>query len=253
MTVSSPLARGAAFAALLAALLAPTPPAAAQEAVLRKALMERIPHLPPIDEISKSPVPGLYEVRIGTTIYYADEKGDYLIEGSIIDTRNRSNLTEARIDKLTAVAFADLPFKDAMVIKQGSGARKMAIFVDPNCGYCKRFERDLATVKDLTIYAFLYPILGADSTAKARDIWCAKEPSKTWRAWMLNGEVPPKMMGAKCDDKALSRNVAFGAKYRVQGTPALFFEDGTRKPGAISADEVELLLTPGAPAKGGKG
>ena len=230
-------------AALLA--LACTAPVLAQDAKLqaqmRKTLAERLPDLPQIDEISKTPIAGLYEIRIGTEVYYIDEKGDHLVQGSIIDTRSRSNLTEARIDKLTAVDFASLPIKDAMVYKQGSGARKMAVFADPNCGYCKRFERDLAALKDVTVYTFLYPILGPDSNVKARDIWCAKDPAKTWRSWMIDGTLPTKVMSA-CDTAAIERNVDFGRKYRVQGTPAVFFEDGTRKPGAISGGEVERLL-----------
>jgi len=237
MTVST-LSRLAAVTLL--ALLAATP-ARADEAQLRKTLAERIPQLPKIDEVSKTPIPGLYEVRIGNDILYTDEKGDHIIEGAIIDTRTRANLTSARIDKLTAVDFAALPLKDAVVIKQGSGARRLAVFVDPNCGYCKQFEAGLATVKDVTIYTFLYPILGADSNAKSRDIWCSKDAAKAWRAWMLEGTRPSKVMGS-CDSAALERNVEFGRKHRVQGTPALFFEDGTRKPGAVSAAEVERLL-----------
>ncbi len=229
-----------ACAGLLA--LACAAPVLAQEALLRKVLPERIPNLPKIDEVSKSPIPGLYEIRIGTDIYYADEKGDYLVQGSIIDTRTRTNLTDARIDKLTAVDFASLPIKDAVVYKQGSGARKMAVFVDPNCGYCKRFERDLLTVKDVTIYTFIYPILGPDSSNKSRDIGCSKDAAKAWRAWMIDGTTPAKIMAA-CDTAALDRNIEFGRKYRVQGTPAVFFEDGTRKPGALSAAEVDKLLT----------
>ena len=238
---SSPITR-LAVASLLA--LAATGVALAQspEAQLRKTLAERIPSLPKIDEVSKSPIAGLYEIRIGTDIYYTDEKGDHIVQGSIIDTRTRTNLTDARIDKLTAVDFASLPIKDAVVYKQGTGARKMAVFVDPNCGYCKRFERDLVTVKDVTIYTFIYPILGPDSNSKSRDIWCAKDAAKSWRAWMIDGTAPPKAMGA-CDTAALDRNVEFGKKHRVQGTPALFFEDGTRKPGALSAAEVDKLLT----------
>lgn len=228
-------------AAILLALAAATP-VLAQEAVLRKNLAERIPSLPKIDEVSKTPIPGLYEVRIGHDLYYADEKGDHLIvQGSIIDTRTRANLTEARIDKLTAVEWDALPLKDALVIKQGNGQRKLAVFVDPNCGYCKRFERDLQAVKDVTIYTFLYPILGADSTAKSRDIWCSKDAAKVWRSWMLDGATPPKVMGS-CDTAAIERNVAFGRKHRVLGTPAMFFEDGSRKPGALPGAEVERLL-----------
>ena len=173
------LPRSVAHLAAASLLLAVTVPALAQqEALIRKNLAERLPGLPKVDEIVKSPIPGLYEVRIGTDIVYTDERGDFIVQGSIIDTRTRANLTDERIDKLTAVAFSALPMKDALVIKQGSGARKMAVFVDPNCGYCKRFERDLSTVKDVTIYTFLYPILGPDSNVKSRDIWYAKEPAK---------------------------------------------------------------------------
>lgn len=215
--------------------------AVAQDAVIRKNLAERLPNFPKIDEITKTAIPGLYEVRIGTEVLYTDEQGNHLIQGSLIDTRTRANLTEERIEKLTAIDFSALPIKDAVVIKQGTGARKMAVFVDPNCGYCKRFERDLVGVKDVTIYTFLYPILGPDSTAKSRDIWCAKDAGKTWRSWMVDGVTPPKNVGS-CDTTALERNIAFGQKYRVQGTPALVFENGVRKPGALPAAQVEQLL-----------
>ena len=215
--------------------------ALADETAIRKNLPERLPNFPKIDEVTKTPIPGIYEVRVGTDVLYADENGDHLIQGALIDTRNKVNLTDARVEKLTAIDFSTLPLKDAVVMKQGNGTRKLAVFVDPNCGYCKRFERDLESVKDVTIYAFLYPILGPDSTAKSRDIWCNKDAGKTWRAWMLDGVTPPKAMGS-CDAKALERNLALGQKYRVQGTPALVFENGVRKPGALPAAEVEKLL-----------
>ena len=235
--------------ALAALALACAGPLLAQEAVIRKTLPERLPNLPPIDEVTRTPIPGLWEVRMGTSLVYTDDKGDHLVVGgSIIDTKTRVDLTEARMDKLLAIDFAKLPLADALAIKQGTGARKLAVFVDPNCGYCKRFERDLVQVKDVTIYAFLMPILGADSNAKARDIWCAKDGAKAWRAWMLDGVAAPAAP-AKCDATALERNVAFGRKHRINGTPAVFFEDGTRKPGAIPLEMVERLL---GQAAGGK-
>lgn len=232
---------------LAAALwLAAALPVQAQDvAAIRKALSERLPSFPKIDEISKTPIPGLYELRVGHDIFYVDEKGDHIVQGSIIETRTRTNLTDARIDKLTAVEFSALPIKDAIVYKQGTGQRKLAVFADPNCGYCKRFERDLVGLKDVTIYTFVYPILGPDSDAKSRDIWCAKDPAKVWRAWMVDGVTPTKVMG-KCDIAALDRTVEFGRKHRVQGTPAVFFEDGTRKPGALPAAEIERLLSAAA-------
>ena len=225
---------------LCAALLAGNA-AWAQDALIRKNLAERLPQFPKIDEISKTPIPGLYELRIGSEILYADEQGNTLIQGNLIDTKTGTDLTEARLSKLSAIDFSSLPLKDALVIKQGSGMRRIAVFGDPNCGYCKRFERDLANLQDVTIYTFLYPILGPDSSAKSRDIWCAKDNGKVWRAWMVDGVTPPKNMGA-CDTAALERNVAFGKKHRVQGTPAVVFEDGTRIPGAIPLERLEKNL-----------
>jgi thiol:disulfide interchange protein DsbC len=216
-------------------------PALAQEAAIRKNLAERLPNFPKIDEVSKTPIPGLYEVRTGTEIFYTDEQGNYIVDGHVIDTRSRSNLTQERIDKLTAIDFAKLPFKDAIVWKQGTGERKMAVFADPNCGYCKRFERDLNEVKNVTVYTFLYPILGPDSIEKAKNIWCAKDRTTTWRDWMLEGAVPAKTMG-QCDVAALQRNAEFGRKYRINGTPGVVFEDGKRAPGAISAEQIDKQL-----------
>ena len=227
----------------LAALLAG--PAAAQEALIRKNLAERLPNFPKIDEVTKTPMAGIWEVRVGHDLFYTDEQGNHVIQGTVFDTRAKVNLTEQRLDKLTAIDFDKLPFKDAMVVKQGSGARRMAVFADPNCGYCKRFERDLLTVKDVTIYTFLYPVLGPDSNEKSRAIWCSKDSMKTWRAWMIDGVAPPKA-AAGCNVEAVERNSAFGRKHRINGTPAIIFEDGKRVPGAMPAAEVEKRLAEAA-------
>ena len=215
--------------------------AGAQEALIRKHIAERLPDFPKIDEVTKTPIAGLYEVRVGSDIFYPDEQGNHLIEGQMIDTRSRSNLTEARIAKLTAIDFASLPLKDALVRKQGNGARRLAVFADPNCGYCKRFEKDLLKVRDVTIYTFLYPILGADSVEKSRNIWCAKDGNKAWLDWMIEANAAPRAIG-NCDASALQRNAAFGRKHKVTGTPALIFEDGQRIPGAIGPEQVEQKL-----------
>ena len=214
--------------------------ALAQEATIRKNLAERIPQLPKIDEVSKTPIPGLYEIRInGADIYYTDAEANYLVQGSLFDTREKRNLTEERVEKLSAVSFDSLPIKDAFTMVRGNGKRKIAVFADPNCGFCKRFERDLAKVDNITVHLFLYPILGADSTEKSRNIWCAKDKSKVWNDWMLNATTPAT---ASCDTAALTRNVAFGQKYRITGTPTVIFANGKRVPGAISTEQIEANL-----------
>ena len=215
-------------------------PALADEAQIRKTIAERFPEWPKVDEVSKTPLAGIYEVRLGTQIFYADETGSYVIEGSLIDTKTRASLTEARINKLTAVDFSQLPLKDAMMWKNGTGARKIAVFADPNCGYCKHFEADLQKIKNVTVYTFLIPILGGDSPQKSEAIWCSKEPAKAWLSWMLDGKTPVRNMGV-CSTP-MERNLEFARKYRINGTPALFFVDGTRVPGVVPVEKLEQLL-----------
>ena len=227
-------------AAALAFALALVPAAFADEAAIRKNISERVPDFPKIDEVTKTAIPGLYEIRVGTDVLYTDEQGNYIIEGQLIETKTRTNLTEQRVAKLTAIDFKALPLKDAMVWKQGTGERKLVIFADPNCGYCKKFERDLLTVKDITVYTFLYPILGPDSTEKSKQIWCAKDNAKVWRDWMIKGT--PIAESPTCDTSALSRNVALGRKHRITGTPGVVYEDGKMQPGAVGAEAVEKQL-----------
>jgi thiol:disulfide interchange protein DsbC len=227
------------LAAVLAAAALAAPLAQAQEATIRKNLGERIPQLQKIDEVSRTPINGIWEVRVGTEILYTDSEGNYLIQGSLIDAKQRRNLTEERVEKLSAIDFDALPVKDAFTIVRGNGKRRMAVFEDPNCGYCKRFERDLQKVDNVTIHMFLYPILGGDSPDKSRNIWCSKDKGKAWQDQMLR-EQPAA--SASCDTAAIARNLEFGKKHRVSGTPTLLFADGSRVPGAVTAAQVEKFL-----------
>ena len=231
--------------ALLASLLACSLGTAfAQEAQIRKNLAERLPALTKIDEISKTPMNGLYEIRVnGSDILYTDAEGNFLLQGHLIDTRAKRNLTEERIEKLSAIDFDALPLKDAFTQVRGNGKRKIAVFEDPNCGYCKRFEGDLQKINDVTIHTFLIPILSPDSVEKSKNIWCAKDKTKAWLDWMVREQPAAK---ASCDTAALERNLAFSKKHKITGTPTVFFANGTRVPGAISAQEIEKQLASAA-------
>jgi thiol:disulfide interchange protein DsbC len=231
LLTSSAIALALAFASL---------GAFAQEATIRKNLAERLPKLPPIEEVSKTPMEGLYEVRVNQSeIFYTDAQGNFLIQGNLIDVRAQEDLTEKRQAELTEIDFKDLPIKDAFTIVRGNGKRKVAVFEDPNCGYCKRFERDLTKIDNVTVHVFLYPILSQDSADKSRNIWCAKDKGKAFLDWMVKDVTPA---AASCDTAALARNLEFGKKNRITGTPTLIFANGTRVPGAIGADRVEKLL-----------
>ncbi len=232
------LIKSAACALLLALGLGSS--AVANDASIRKNLGERLPLLGKIDEITKTPMPGIFEVRVGAELLYTDADGNFLLQGQLIDTKQQRNLTEERQEKLLAIDFAQLPLADAFTLVRGNGKRKLAIFEDPNCGYCKRFERDLMKVDNITVYMFLYPILGQDSALKARNIWCAKDKGKAWLDWMVRDTAAP---AGSCDATAVVRNVEFGRKYRITGTPTMVLSDGTRVPGAVSTAQVEKYLT----------
>ena len=163
-----------------------------------------------------------------------------MIQGNLIDTRSKRNLTEERTEKLNAVVFDSLPLKDAFTVVRGNGKRKMAVFEDPNCSYCKRFERDLQKVSDVTVYMFLFPVLGADSVDKTKSIWCAKDRAKSWQDVMVRDMPVAK---ATCDATAIDRNLEFGRKHKITGTPTIFFADGSRVPGAINTAQIEKFLT----------
>ena len=214
--------------------------APAADAAIRKNLQERLPQLPPIEEIRATAMPGLYDVRVGPAgMFYTDAQGDFLIQGAMMDTKARRNLTEERINALNAIDFSTLPLKDAIVFKSGNGRRKLAVFEDPNCSYCHRLETELAKVKNLTVYMFLYPILGPDSTAKSQNIWCAANRTKAWQDWMLRQKTPA---AAQCDTAAVQRILEFGRGHRITGTPTIVFEDGRRVSGAMDAAALENML-----------
>lgn len=218
-------------------------PAWADEADIRRNLPQRVPKLPPIESVSPTPIAGIYEVVIGGEIVYSDAQGNHLIRGEILQTNPMRNLTEERSAKLSGFDFAKLPLKDAVVWKNGNGKRKVAVFADPNCGYCKRFERELQQVKDLTVYTFIIPILGGDSPQKSRDIWCSKNQTQAWLDWMLRNQTPPRQMGS-CDTP-MERNLQLAQKHRVRGTPGIVFEDGSFVPGMLPAADLEQRLSGG--------
>ena len=240
--------RIAAVAATLAlATTLALPALAQQEDRIKAELKKRIPEAG-VDSVRKINYGGLYELVIGGDIYYTDENATFLIAGSIIDLKTKQNVTEARMRQVNVIKWDTLPLDQAIKIVRGNGSRKIAIFEDPNCGYCKRFERDLIGVSDITVYVFLYPILSQDSVEKAKAIWCAPDRGKVWLDHMVRDS---DVMGDKTCATPLDKNIALGKEKRVLGTPTIVFENGERVPGAMSLDDFQKKLAESAtpPAK----
>lgn len=194
-----------------------------------------------VESVARTPYGGLYEVVLKSgELVYTDEKASFVIDGRIIDTRTRKDITQARMNQLSAIDFSSLPLNQAIKQVKGSGKRVIATFEDPNCGYCKRLGKELAQMDDVTIYTFLYPILSPDSTAKSNNIWCAKDKAKAWTDWIVSAKQPA---AASCDAAAVEKNVALGQKLRISGTPTIFLADGSRIGGYLPVAELEKAIS----------
>lgn len=210
------------------------------EASIRKAVEPRLGGAK-IESVKETPYAGLYELRVNGDILYTDKTGQYLVIGHIYDVKTSQDLTRARIEDIQKIKFSDLPLDLAIKQVKGDGKRVIAVFEDPNCGYCKRLRQTtLKNTDNITIYTFLYNILSDDSVAKSKNIWCSADRAKAWDDWMINGKQAPTAP-ENCqtpNDKVL----ALGQKLHIQGTPAIFFADGSRIPGAVDQKALEAKL-----------
>ncbi|ARP92103.1 disulfide bond formation protein DsbC [Bordetella genomosp. 9] len=197
---------------------------------------ERFPDLN-VTAVRRTPY-GLFEVQVGMDLIYTDASVGWVMEGPLIDAVTRRDVTRERQEQIGSIAFSQLPLDLAIKRVNGDGSRVVAIFEDPNCGYCKQLRQTLEDVPNLTIYTFIYPILAPDSRVKARDIWCAPKPAQAWDDWMVRGKTPPT---GSCN-APIDQVLALGQRLMVRGTPTLFFADGSRVSGALPRDELMTYL-----------
>ena len=227
------------IALLLVALIAAAPVLAQPSSELPAVLKHLYPGTA-FDAVAPSPMPGLSEVVMGTNVAYVDSSGRYFLFGRLFDMQTQRDLTAERIEQLSAIDFGVLPLEAAIKTVRGAGSRVLAVFSDPDCPHCRTLEHALATLDDVTVYTFLYPVeaLHPGAREKAIAVWCAPDRPKAWSSLMLRGAAPP---AASCSHP-IDRIAALGANLRVVGTPTLFAGDGRRAVGAQSAPELDAWL-----------
>lgn len=209
-------------------------------ATVKKTFEERFPDQKVLHVVPAA-VDGLYEVFTGDGILYSDRTGEYLINGTLIESRTKKDLTSGRVDELNRIDFSTLPFDRAIKITRGNGKRKLAVFTDPDCPYCKHLEKELASVEDVTIYTFLYPLeqIHPKAAAKAQSIWCASNPAAAWTQWMVDGK---EAESRTCKDNPTPELVELGKKLHINGTPTMYFSDGRRQTGGMLAKDLTGAL-----------
>ena len=206
--------------------------AMADEASVKKAVEAAYPRFK-VESVTKTGYAGLYEVFMGGQIIYTDEKMTFLIaEGHLVDPKTKKDITGDRLEELTKIDFSSLPLEQAIKVVKGNGSRKLVVFSDVDCPYCKRLEQnELVNITDVTIYTFLYPLqqLHPDAVAKSKSIWCASNRTKAWEDWILNNQLPKS--AATCE-VPLEKVGELARKIGVVSTPTLIFSDGRRMAGA---------------------
>ncbi|PPD48013.1 MAG: thiol:disulfide interchange protein [Methylotenera sp.] len=217
--------------------------AVADEASVKKAVEAAYPKFK-VEKVTKTPYAGLYEVFMGGQIIYTDEKLSFLIaEGRLVDPKTKKDITGERLEELTKIDFSTLPLNQAIKVVKGNGSRKLVVFSDVDCPYCKRLERnELSNITDVTIYTFLYPIeqLHPDAANKSKLIWCAKDRVKAWEDWILRDQLASS--AGSCD-VPLEKVGELARKIGVTSTPTLIFSDGKRMLGAQPYKEIERMLS----------
>jgi thiol:disulfide interchange protein DsbC len=210
------------------------------EARVHKLVEPRMGSNVKVDAVSKTGYGGLYEVRSGTDIFYTDANARYMFVGKIVDLTTLQDLTRTRADELAAIRFSDLPLEMAIKTVKGDGRRVMAVFEDPNCPYCRKLHRTLGQIDNVTVYTFLLNILSTDSAARSKDIWCAPDRSLAWQQWMTEAKAPPGAPAACVTPN--EQVLALGRKLHVQGTPTIYFADGSRSGSGFDAATLEARL-----------
>jgi thiol:disulfide interchange protein DsbC len=229
-----------ALCALVLSALLTVPAWAADESSIRRAFQAKFPKMTP-DSVTRTPFAGIYEVIVDGQVLYTDDKVSYIFSGNLLDMRAREprNLTQEASARLAAAALAGSTDTAVKRVK-GSGKRVIYTFEDPNCGYCKELQKELAKLKDVTIYTFLWPILSPDSMEKSKAIWCAKDRAKAWEDIMLKGAAPTGRRD--CDTAAIEKNQRLAQRFNLKGTPAVYLASGEQVGGYLPAEKLEAAL-----------
>lgn len=246
-----------AAASLHGALAAPT----LEEANLMATLKKAYPATN-FTSVTASEVPGIYEVWMGPNVAFISPKNPrFFIMGRLLDAQTATDLTGPKLARAqhSARGVADtvdspdrpidtskLPLQDALKVVHGSGARTIYSFSDPACSFCRRLEPELAKLQDITIYTFVLPFQGRQLP---QGVLCSADPVKSWQSVMLNGDTTGLNGQADCASP-LDRNVALARQLGVNGTPTIFYADGTRTTGYVPLSEIDRRIVAVASASG---
>ncbi|HKQ31465.1 MAG TPA: DsbC family protein [Burkholderiales bacterium] len=213
------------------------------EKPIRAGLARMLPKAPTDSfKVRPTPVPGLVEVEIDSTVFYMTADGKHVLSGDLLDTEKRTNLTDVRRQAISVGVLNGMSEKNMIVMGPKDAKRTITVFTDVDCGYCRRLQtQDVPelTKQGVKVRYLLYPRTapGTESYNRSIAVWCAPNRIKAVEEGMAG-----KSIAMKTCPNPIADIHALGEKLAVSGTPAIFFDDGQRLPGYVPADEMLSML-----------
>ena len=215
----------------------------AQEAIT-KSLSRIFPGVTP-DEITPSPMEGVSEVLIGPRLMYISNDGKYLLQGSLIDLKTRTDISEERRNGIRLDALNELGEEKMIIFPGKEQKHTITVFTDIDCGYCRKLhgEMDKYNAEGITVRYLMFPRAGIDSPSfnKAVTVWCSKDQQDA----MTRSKSGENLPNASCDNP-IREEYELGQLLGVQGTPAIIMEDGAMLPGYVPAARLAKVLEAGS-------
>lgn len=207
----------------------------------KKALFESILPGVSIDSVTKLDNTNLYETVINGDVVYFSADGRYVFQGDVIEMESRENLTEAKRTDLRQSILAGLDEKDMIIYEPKKTEYTLTVFTDIDCGYCRKLHQEMKEYNDLGIRIryMAFPRAGIDSESydKAVNVWCSKDREQA----LTDAKAGLDVQAETCDAPVRSQ-YEIGHKLGVNGTPALFLENGQLLPGYVPPKRLKELL-----------
>ena len=216
--------------------------AADDHAAIREGLRRMAPDAT-IESIRASGMPGVMEVIVAGDVLYASTDGKFLLQGRLLDTGKRSDLTADTEKTLRAAALSKIGADKRLSFAAAKPTHHVTIFTDVDCGYCRKLHQEIASYNKagISVDYLFFPRAGLNSPSfdKAAFIWCADDRQAT-----MNQSMSPAGLahGAATCKHPVGETLALAQRIAKAGTPTILAEDGSFLGGYQSVEELSKRL-----------
>ena len=201
------------------------------------------PFFPEIEaeNINPSQLDGYYEVILTDPfidVMYISTDGKYVIQGAVTDLELMTNISTNRINSIKLNVLESINDSDKIVFKAKEEKYVINVFTDVDCPYCAKLHANMRQMNDLgiTVKYLASPLeqLHPNAQSAMEKIWCAEDRELAMHNYKSKRYLPdsPDCINPVSDQLAISKQLG------VNGTPSIFFENGTNLPGYLPPNDI---------------